>query len=244
MADLGVAVVTGAANGIGRAIAERLRDDGFVVAGLDLEPIASEGVRPYACDVAEVEGHDALIGRIEGELGPLTALVNVAGISVPQSLSELPLETYRRQQAIMLDGPVFLARAAGLRMASRRNGRIVNITSIHATHSEARGLAYDAAKAGLEGATRTLAIELGPANVLVNAVAPGFVRTRISIVDGVSELESEWFRSIYVDNGKLPLGRAAEPPEVAAAVAHLVSLQNTYITGASLLVDGGLGVTF
>jgi 3-oxoacyl-[acyl-carrier protein] reductase len=244
MADLGVAVVTGAANGIGRAIAERLRDDGFVVAGLDIEPVTSEGVHPYPCDVAEVEGHDALVARIEEEVGPLTALVNVAGIYVPQGLAELTLETYRRQQAIMLDGPVFLARAAGLRMAARRHGRIVNITSIHATHSEARGVAYDAAKAGLEGATRTLAIELAPGGVLVNAVAPGFVRTRISVIDGVSELESEWFRSIYVENGKLPLGRAAEPAEIAAAVAHLVSPENTYITGASLLVDGGLGVTF
>src|SRR5262245_2759933 len=150
MADgLGVAVVTGAANGIGRAVAERLRDDGFVVAGLDLEPVRSDGVRPYVCDVAEVEGHDALIGRIEEEVGPLTALVNVAGVYVPQSVAELTVETYRRQQAVLLDGPVFLARAAGVRMAARKRGRIVNITSIHASHSEARGLAYDAAKAGL-----------------------------------------------------------------------------------------------
>src|SRR4051812_22211877 len=158
MADLGVAVVTGAANGIGRAIAERLRDDGFVVAGLDVEPVESDGVRAYPCDVAEVAGHDALIGRIEDELGPITALVNVAGIYVPQSLAELTLETYRRQQAIMLDGPVFLARAAGRRLASRPDGRVVNNTPIHPTPTQGPGPGLHAPHAGLGGAPRTLAI--------------------------------------------------------------------------------------
>jgi NAD(P)-dependent dehydrogenase (short-subunit alcohol dehydrogenase family) len=240
----GVAVVTGAANGIGRATAERLRDDGFTVAGLDLEPVELHEVRGYTCDVADVDGHDALVARIEQELGPLAALVNVAGVFVPQRVEELTLETYRHQLAIMLDGPVFLARAAGLRMARRGGGRIVNVSSVHATHGEETSLAYDAAKAGLEAATRTLAIELGPRGVLVNAVAPGFVRTRMSIVDGRDELESELFRSIYVEQRKLPLRRPAEPHEIAAAIAHLVSSANTYVTGHSLVVDGGLTVTF
>jgi 3-oxoacyl-[acyl-carrier protein] reductase len=239
-----VAVVTGAAHGIGRATAERLRDDGFRVAGLDLEPVEVDGVRSYACDVAEVDGHDALIGRIEDELGPLTALVNVAGIFTPHPLAGLTVEVYRRHLAVLLDGPVFLARAAGLRMASRGGGRIVNVTSIHSTHGEEASLAYDAAKAGLEAATRTMAIELGPHGVLVNAIAPGFVRTRMSVVDGVDELDSDWFRTIYQEQRKLPLRRAAEPAEVASAVAHLVSAANTYVTGASLRVDGGLTVTF
>jgi 3-oxoacyl-[acyl-carrier protein] reductase len=239
-----VAAVTGAANGIGRAVAERLRDDGFAVAGLDLEPIALDGVRAYACDVAEIEGHDRLVARIEEELGPLAALVNAAGIFIAQRVEALEPAAYRRQLAVMLDGPVFLARAAGVRMAERGAGRIVNVTSIHSTRGEETSLAYDAAKAGLEAATRTLAIELGPHGVLVNAVAPGFVRTRMSVVDGVDELESDWFRQVYVEHRKLPLRRPAEPPEVAAAIAHLVSENNTYVTGATLAVDGGLGVTF
>jgi 3-oxoacyl-[acyl-carrier protein] reductase len=240
----GVAVVTGAANGIGRATAERLRDDGFTVAGLDLEPVQLDRVHGYACDVAAIEGHDALMGRIEDELGPITALVNVAGFFTPHPLAGLTAETYRRHLAVMLDGPVFLARAAGLRMATRGGGRIVNVTSIHSTHGEEASLAYDAAKAGLEAATRTMAIELGPHGVLVNALAPGFVRTRLSVVDGVDELQSDWFRTVYQEHRKLPLRRAAEPSEVAAAVAHLVSADNTYVTGATLRVDGGLTVTF
>jgi 3-oxoacyl-[acyl-carrier protein] reductase len=143
-----------------------------------------------------------------------------------------------------MDGPVWLARSAGLRMAARGSGRIVNITSVHATNGEAASLAYDSAKAGLEAATRSLAIELGPRGVLVNSVAPGFVRTRMSVVNGVDELDSAWFRDIYLGHGKLPLRRPAGPEEVASAVSYLVSADNTYCTGQRMVVDGGLTVTF
>src|SRR5215831_1451246 len=178
-----VAMVTGAANGIGRAIALRLRNDGFQVAAADIEPVESAGgVTGYHLDVADVDAHEPLISRVERELGPLAALVNVAGICLPEPIGKLTLDTYRRQHAVLMDGPVWLARTAGLRMAARGSGRIVNITSVHATVGEAGTLAYDSAKAGLEAATRTLAIELGPRGVLVNSVAPGFVRTRMSVV--------------------------------------------------------------
>jgi 3-oxoacyl-[acyl-carrier protein] reductase len=240
-----VAVVTGAANGIGRAVARRLCDDGFAVAGLDIEPVdPADGILPFRLDVADIEQHDPLLDRIEAELGPLAALVNVAGIYLPETLPQLTPQAWRRQQAVMLDGPVWLARSAGLRMAERGSGRIVNVTSVHASNGETSSLAYDTAKAGLEAATRNLAIELGPRGVLVNSVAPGFVRTRMSVVDGVDELESEWFRQIYLDHGRLPLRRAAEPAEIAAAVSHLVSPDNTYMTGQRIVVDGGLLVTF
>ena len=155
-----------------------------------------------------------------------------------------PEDEKKRQHAVLMDGPIWLARTAGLRMAARGTGRIVNITSVHATVGEAGTLAYDSAKAGLEAATRTLAIELGPRGVLVNSVAPGFVRTRMSVVDGVNELDSAWFRDIYQGHGKLPLRRAAEPGEIAGAVSYLVSASNTYVTGQRMVVDGGLTVTF
>jgi 3-oxoacyl-[acyl-carrier protein] reductase len=242
MGELGTALVTGAANGIGRAVADALDELGYRVVGLDVEACD----RPHArvVDVADVEGHAALVDAIEAEHGRIAALANVAGIFIPESVDDLTLPSYRRQLAVMLDGPVFLARAAGLRMAAGGGGRIVNVTSIHSSNGEPTSLAYDAAKAGLEAATRSLAIELGPRGVLVNSVAPGFVRTRMSVVDGRDELESEWFRSRYRDGGLLPLQRAAEPPEIAAAVSHLLSPANTYITGARLVVDGGLLVTF
>jgi NAD(P)-dependent dehydrogenase (short-subunit alcohol dehydrogenase family) len=239
-----VAMVTGAANGIGRAVAARLRDDGFLVAGVDIEPVgADRGITAYYLDVADLDGHEGVLARAEEELGPLSALVNVAGISIPEPVDRLTLAAYRRQLAVMLDGPVWLARNAGLRMASRGAGRIVNVTSVHASVSEVGCLAYDAAKAGLEAATRTLALELGPRGVLVNSLAPGFVRTRMSVVDGADELDSDWFRDIYVARGRLPLRRAAEPAEIAAAVSHLVSPENTYLTGQRVVVDGGLTAT-
>jgi NAD(P)-dependent dehydrogenase (short-subunit alcohol dehydrogenase family) len=239
------AMVTGAANGIGRAVSLRLRDDGFGVAAADIEPVPSaDGIRGYFLDVADLDAHDALLDRVEAEIGPLTVLVNVAGIAIPEPLGQLTIAAYRRQQAVLLDGPVWLARTAGLRMAGRSGGRIVNVTSVHATVGEAGSLAYDTAKAGLEAATRTLAIELAPHGVLVNSVAPGFVRTRMSVRDGVSELESDWFRQVYLELGKLPLGRAAEPAEIATVVSYLVSPDNTYVTGQRVVADGGLSATF
>lgn len=240
-----VAVVTGAANGIGRAVALRLRDDGFAVAGADIEPVEpADGILPWALDVANIAAHDDFLVRIEASLGPLSALANVAGVHLPEKLEDLTLGAWRRQHAVMLDGPVWLARSAGLRMAARGSGRIVNVTSVHASNGETASIAYDTAKAGLEAATRNLAIELGPRGVLVNSVAPGFVRTRMSAVGGVDELQSQWFRQIYLEHGRLPLRRPAEPAEVAAAVSHLVSADNTYLTGQRIVVDGGLLVTF
>lgn len=240
-----VALVTGAANGIGRAIALRLRDDGFLVAAADIEPAEpADGIVPCILDVADIALHDDLLDRIERELGAMTALVNVAGIHIPESVDELTIDAYRRQHGVLLDGPVWLARSAGVRMGARGFGRIVNVTSVHASNGEASSLAYDSAKAGLEAASRSLAIELGPRGVLVNSLAPGFVRTRMSVVDGADELESQWFRQIYLEHGRLPLRRAADPAEIAAAVAHLVSADNTYLTGQRIVVDGGLLATF
>jgi 3-oxoacyl-[acyl-carrier protein] reductase len=241
---MSAAIVTGAANGIGRAVAVRLAHDGWTVAGLDREPFTLDGVTAFEVDVTRLDELDGVVDRIEREMAPVGALVNVAGAFTPTTLLELTPAALHDQLAILLEGPLFLARAVARHMVERGEGRIVNVTSVHGTHGEARALAYDAAKAALEAATRNMAIELGPRGVLVNAVAPGFVRTRMSVVDGVDELESEWFQDVYVTHGKLPLRRAAAPAEIAAAVAHLVSPANTYVTGHTLVVDGGLTVTF
>jgi NAD(P)-dependent dehydrogenase (short-subunit alcohol dehydrogenase family) len=233
------ALVTGAANGIGLAVAERLRAEGARVSGVDVE----EGTE-WRYDLTETEGLGALVDEIEAAAGPLHVLVSVAGIFEPAAHDELTLESYRRVLAVNLDAPVFLACRCARGMAERGYGRILSVTSIHGQVGEERSLAYDISKAALNGATRTLAIELGPRGVLVNALAPGFVRTRMSVVDGQDELESDWFRTIYVENRKLPLRRPAEPAEIAAHAAWLCSAENTYVTGQVLTVDGGLTVTF
>jgi NAD(P)-dependent dehydrogenase (short-subunit alcohol dehydrogenase family) len=241
-----IAMVTGGANGIGRAIVERFVADGARVAAVDVEPVPDLGpaVVGVEFDLTATERLEELVDEVETKVGPLDVLVNNAGIYEPAPAVELSLESYRRVLAVNLDAPVFLAARAGGRMAARGYGRIVNITSIHGRFGEELALSYDTAKGGLEQATRTLAIELSRHGVLVNAVAPGFVSTRMSVVEGVNELEGEWFRNIYVDNGKLPLRRYAEPHEIAAHVAWLASDQNTYATGQVLTVDGGVTVTF
>lgn len=233
------ALVTGAANGIGKAIADRFRAEGARVSGLDVEP----GVE-FQVDLAETERLPGLVDEVEAKSGTLDVLVNVAGVYEPAPAVATTLESYRRVLAVNLDAPVVLAQRAGRGMIERGYGRVLSITSIHGQFSEALGLSYDISKAGLQGATRTLAIELGPHGVLVNALAPGFVRTRMSIVAGRDELESDWFRTVYLENEKLPLRRAAEPPEIAAHAAWLCSDQNTYLTGQVVTVDGGLTITF
>ena len=240
------ALVTGGANGIGRAIVERFVAEGATVATVDVEPADGLGANVVAIqrDLAKTEDLDALVDTVEEEIGPLDVLVNNAGIFEPALAVDLSLASYRRVLAVNLDAPIFLAARAARGMIDRGYGRIVNISSIRGRFGEEQGLSYDAAKGGLDQATRTLAIELSRHGVLVNAVAPGFVSTRMSVVDGVNELDSEWFNDVYVRHGKLPMRRYAQPSEIAAQVAWLASSENSYVTGQVLTVDGGVSVTF
>ena len=240
------ALVTGGANGIGRAIVERFVAEGAAVATVDVEQVDDVGpnVLTFRRDLAETDDLDALVDEVEQTLGPLDVLVNNAGIFEPAPALELSVASYRRVLAVNLDAPIFLAARVARGMTERGYGRIVNITSIHGRFAEEQALSYDVAKGGLEQATRTLAIELSRHGVLVNAVAPGFVATRMSVVDGVNELDSEWFHDVYVRYGKLPIRRYAQPSEIAAQVAWLASAENSYVTGHVLTVDGGVTVTF
>jgi len=240
------ALVTGGANGIGRAIVERFVKEGARVALVDREspPELGRDVAVFQADLAKTERLEQLAAAVEEAVGPLDVLVNNAGIFEATQALGLSLEAYRRVLAVNLDAPVVLATTVARGMVERRYGRIVNITSIHGEFGEELALAYDVAKGGLNQATRTLAVELGPHGVLGNAVAPGFVATRMSIVDGVDELETESFEDVYIKHGKLPLRRYAQPEEVAAHVAWLASEENTYVTGQVVRVDGGLTATF
>ena len=240
------ALVTGGANGIGRAIVERLAAEGAVVAAVDVEPLPDLGgsVHGVQWDLSRTESLGDLVAVAEAAVGPLDILVNNAGVFEAALAVDLTLESYRRVLDVNLHAPVFLASRAARGMCGRGYGRIVNITSIHGRFGEETALAYDVAKGGLEQATRTLAIEFSRHGVLVNAVAPGFVATRMSVVDGKDELESEWFEDIYVKHGKLPLRRFALPAEIAEHVAWLACERNTYVTGQVLTVDGGVTVTF
>lgn len=216
-------VVTGAANGIGRAVAERLTARGDRVVGLDRED-AEGGAAMILADLSEPAQLSHAIREAEATLGGIDVLVNVAGAFRPGGILDSSLDDWRSLWAVDLDAPLALMAAVAAGMAEAGFGRIVNVTSVHAGHGQPGCLAYDVAKAGLEAATRSAAIDLARNGVLVNAVAPGFVRTRMSLLpDGTDETDSTAFRSVYVEAGKLPLGRPALPDEIAHAVAFLAS---------------------
>lgn len=234
------AVVTGGAHGIGAAIALLLRAAGAQVLVLDLDA----GPDDLRVDLADRSDVEAAIPRVLSGLGSVDVLVNCAGMFAASPVLGLDLATYDRTLAVNLHAPILLMRSLCGPMSAQGYGRVVNVTSIHARLSEPMSLAYDVSKGGLESATRTAALELADHGVLVNAVAPGFVATRMSIVDGHDELVGAPFTDVYVGQGRLPLRRAARSEEIAHVVAFLASEQNTYVTGQTITVDGGLSARF
>jgi NAD(P)-dependent dehydrogenase (short-subunit alcohol dehydrogenase family) len=240
-----VAVVTGAANGIGAATARLLVEDGYDVVGLDVEQIQLQGVHGYHFDVTALDRIQPLVDEIERTHGPIKALANVAGAYQFVGLADLTPAEFRKPLAVFIEGPLFLSRAVGLRMAGRGSGRIVMVSSTAATQPMAGAIGYNAAKGGLDAAARSLAKELAPSNVLVNVLAPGAVRTRLSNdpETGVNEADTEEFAAL-IKYGHLPIGRTAEPEEIAGPLVFLLSERNTYLSGATVVVDGGMTASF
>jgi NAD(P)-dependent dehydrogenase (short-subunit alcohol dehydrogenase family) len=239
------ALVTGAASGIGQATAARLAAAGARVCAVDRQeaPTPPGG----STIVAELSEHDrlpALAARAEEQVGPLDVLVSAAGIFESLPGIDLTFTALRATLSVNLEAPILLVAAVARGMADRGYGRIVNVTSVHARVSAPGSLAYDVSKAGLEAATRTLGIELAPHGVLVNSVAPGFVRTPMSRVGAEDVLDRDPHRRVYIEEGRLPLRRSATADEVAECILWLAGPQNTYVTAQTLTIDGGLTSTF
>jgi NAD(P)-dependent dehydrogenase (short-subunit alcohol dehydrogenase family) len=234
------ALVTGGAMGIGAAIVDRFAREGAVVGVLDVEvqPATSPARAWFERDLAEPQSFAEIVAEAETMLGALDILVNCAGIPASSGVLEVDEAEWRRVLRVVLEAPVFLMQAVARKMAERGSGRIVNVTSVHARLGAVGTVAYDVAKAGLENATRSFGVELADRGVAVNAVAPGFVDTRLA------DVEAEWFRHDYVRTGRLPLRRAAKPEEVAAHVTWLASSEASYLNATTLTVDGGLTATF
>ena len=230
-----LAVVTGGANGIGNACARLLAASGARVWILDMaqeNPSAeaeSFGARGLAADVTNV----ADLERALDSVPSLDVVVINAGIVRPAGLLSVSDDDWSRTISVNLTGAFHTLRAAARRMAAQGRGAIVFTASTNSYDGEGELTAYNASKAGLLGLVHTAANELGPYGVRVNAVCPGLIRTRITEKHfSDPEILKEYFRHI-------PLGRGGEPTEVAAAIAFLASDAASFITGATLLVDGG-----
>ncbi|MBI5554649.1 MAG: SDR family oxidoreductase [Elusimicrobia bacterium] len=214
-----IALVTGASQGIGHAIAKRLRQEDLEVLTPSLEKMN------LLSDISI----DAYLAELKK---PVDILINNAGINILGSGIEVSDETIKQMTQVNLLAPLRLARAIAPGMIERKYGRIVNISSIWSAITKPRRVTYSMTKAGLNGLTRTLAVELAPYNVLVNAVAPGYVNTELTKQNN-SPADLEKIRNT------IPLGRLAEPDEIAELVAFLCSAKNTYITGQVIVADGG-----
>ena len=233
-----VALVTGAAGGIGRALVARLAAAGAAVVATDLEspdvalwPDADPGVVPAGADVADVESVDALVTGVVERFGRLDIVVNNAGVfDAIISTARLAVETWDRDLEINLSGPFYVAHAALPHMLREGHGRIVNISSI-SSGGAFKQASYGATKLGLIALTRSIALEFAPAGITANAVLPGLIGTPKARTAPPDILEGA-LRTI-------PAGRLGREDEVADLVGFLASDRAAYINGAAIPVDGG-----
>lgn len=228
------AVVTGGASGIGRAVAERLRSDGFRVAVLDLTP-TDDGFG-YGADVTDRAQVDSAIAAIREAFGPILVLVNAAGVEGFGKFSDMSFKEWSKVIDVNLHGVFHTVQAVLPDMVEAGWGRIVNISS-SSTHSGQPFMAhYVAAKSAVNGLTKSLALEYGPAGITVNAVPPGFVDTPM-----LRSAERRHLLGGTVEDhiARTPVRRVGKPEDIAAACAFFVSEEAGYITGQILGVNGG-----
>lgn len=233
-----VAVVTGGTRGIGRSISQSLLDDGYKVAAIYAgnEEAAQKfrdetGALAIQCNVADYESCESVIKRVEGELGPVYVLVNNAGITRDGTLHKMPVENWHAVIETNLTSCFNMSKAVIMGMRSRKGGRIINISSINALKGQFGQTNYSAAKAGMIGFTKALALESAAKGITVNAICPGYIET-----DMTAAIKPEVLDSII---SQIPAARMGHPEEIAALVQFLASDKAAFINGASLSANGG-----
>ncbi|HYO86932.1 MAG TPA: 3-oxoacyl-ACP reductase FabG [Dermatophilaceae bacterium] len=243
-----VAIVTGAARGIGAEISRRSAADGMAVAVVDLdesacEPVVAQieaaGGRALAVglDVSDEAGVQAAVQRVSSELGDPTVLVNNAGITRDNVLHKMTVEEWDTVMAVHLRGPFLLSRALRPVWARQNWGRVVNLSSTSALGNFGQAN-YAAAKSGVQGFTKTLAIELGRLGVTVNAVAPGFIATDMTAATATRlGMDFEVFKTEAAK--QIPVGRVGYPEDIAAAVSFFCREEASFVSGQVIYVAGG-----
>lgn len=239
------AIVTGSDSGIGRATAVALARDGFDVGitwhsdedgARETARLAEEhGVRTVVArlDTTDFEGCGDVIDAMADELGGLHVFVNNAGMGEHTKFLDQTVESWRSVIAADLDGAfVCIQRAAKRMVAAGAGGRIIAVTSVHESQPRVGSSAYDAAKHGLGGLIKTIALELGHLGITANSVAPGEINTPMNSTEDVDASE--------IERPGIPLGRPGNPEEIADVIAFLASPRSSYVTGASWAVDGGM----
>jgi meso-butanediol dehydrogenase/(S,S)-butanediol dehydrogenase/diacetyl reductase len=235
--DPRVVVITGAASGIGHATAKLFRDAGDVVFGLDIAATVPDGVEYVECNVADKASVDAAISSC-GRDGRIDVLANVAGIVQFGRFGDITESDWDRVHAVDLKGP-FLTMQAALPYLRASRGNIVNVSSVAGNKPQGYTTAYSAAKGGLTMLTRSLALELAPERIRVNAICPGTVDT--PIVSQVAEMFPDDLDPRVADRLMMMVpGRAITPAEIGSAIVYLASREARMITGAVLAFDGGM----
>jgi len=249
-------IVTGGATGIGLATAELFAAEGanVLIAGRNasngaqaVERLTAFGGRPLFAktDVSDEGDVRRMIDAAIEHTGRVDVLVNNAAMFYESDFLEETTERWRAVFDTIVNGSYWGAKYAAKAMIERGiRGAIVNVSSINGYRALNQSSHYNAAKGALDQLTRGTALELAPHGIRVNGVAPGFIDTGLSVVGGVNELETDWFKDYYVGMRKIPQARAGKVDEVANAIAFLASEAASYVQGAILPVDGGLSITF
>ncbi|MDO5629103.1 MAG: 3-oxoacyl-ACP reductase FabG [Mobilicoccus sp.] len=243
-----VAIVTGAARGIGAGVAARLAKDGMAVAVLDLDEAACQSVADgitgdggramaVACDVSDPDAVEAAVSRVADELGPPVVLINNAGIIRDNMLFKMSVEEWDAVMNVHLRGAFLMSKACQAYMTKAGFGRIVNLSSTSALGN--RGQAnYAAAKAGMQGFTKTLAIELGKFGITANCIAPGFIETEMTQATA-ARIGMEWEDFRKAAASQIPVQRGGTPADIAATASFFCREDAGFVSGQVIYVAGG-----